>query len=71
MFNEALILLMMMLAVMLKANCFSVFYLIFIFKYIRTQNKLFLIVDIVKYSTLFAFVQYLVILVNINDASAA
>jgi hypothetical protein len=68
---EAIILLIMMLSVILKANVFSIFYLLFIAKYILTGNKLFLMVDIIKYSVLFAVFQYAIVLLNLNDGSAA
>lgn len=71
MLHEACILLIMMISVIVKANVFSIFYLLFVLKYITSSNKLELIVKIVKYTVIFIFLQYLMALINLNHESAA
>jgi len=66
MFVECFIILNLMISLVLKANVFSLLYLIFIFRFATIQNKTSLLIKLNMYLTLSICVQYLLYLCNLN-----
>jgi hypothetical protein len=64
---ETLVLLVIMLSICKKANVFSLFYLLFIIRYITSQAKTQLLVHIVFYINCFFILQYAIYLLNMNQ----
>jgi hypothetical protein len=62
--------LLLMLSLILKANVWSLIYLIFIFKYVRTKNKVNLLVRICSYLSISLALQYIVYLLNMTWRSS-
>jgi len=65
---ETFILLILMVSVVLKANLFSLVYLLFIFKFLVSRGKTYLLVRMVSYMSVCFLAQYLLYLLNITDA---
>lgn len=55
-----------MVSLMLKANVWSIIYLIFIYKYVVTKNKTNLLVRICSYLSISLALQYIVYLLNMT-----
>lgn len=64
---ECLILLILMVSVVLKANVFSLIYLLFILKYLRSRSKTELLVRMVTYMALCFLCQYALFVFNLTD----
>ena len=54
----------------LKANIFSLIYLLFIFRYVKADVKIHLLVRLVKYMAVGFIIQYLLFLLNLSVSSA-
>ena len=67
---ENIICLILMISVTLKANIFSLVYLIFIIKFITSEQKTHLMVRLVSYTSLCLFIQYMFFVVNLTDQSS-
>jgi len=57
---------LLMVSLMLKANIWSLLYLIFIYKYVITKNKTNLLVRICSYLSISLALQYIVYLLNMT-----
>ena len=64
---ESLILMVLMISVVLKANIFALIYLVVIFKFILSECKTKLLVRMVSIMSLIFGIQYTLYLVNLTD----
>jgi hypothetical protein len=65
-FLEAIIMLLLMISIALKANVYSLVYLIFIYKFVLCTSKTQLLVRINVYMSILFFVQYLLYVLNLT-----
>jgi hypothetical protein len=65
---ESFIILVLMTSVVLKANLFSLVYLVFIFKFLMSRGKTQLLVRMVSYMSICFMCQYLLYMLNLTDA---
>lgn len=63
---EACIMLLLMISLILKANIWSLIYLMFLYKYVRTKSKTDLLVRICSYLSVSVGVQYTIYLLNLT-----
>lgn len=63
---ESLILLILMTSVVLKANIFSIIYMLPIFRYVCSYLKIKLLVRVVQYMALLFIVQYVIYWINLT-----
>jgi hypothetical protein len=66
--SESIILFVLMLSVVLKANLFSLIYMAFIVKYVVSRNKSFLLVRMIVYIAICFMAQYMLFMLNLTDA---
>lgn len=59
-----------MVSMILKANIFSIVYLLFIFRYVQCSVKIHLLVRLVKYMSICFVLQYVLFLLNLTAQSA-
>ena len=64
---ETMVLFVLMLSICMKANIFSIVYLIFIIRYITSKAKTQLLVHIVVYITICFLMQYFLFLLNLTS----
>lgn len=67
---ESLIIFLLMISLVMKANFWSGIYLLFIFKYACTRNKTNLMVRICSYLSVSLFLQYTLFLLNLTAGSS-
>jgi hypothetical protein len=70
MIEECLVLFVLMVSVILKANIFSLFYLSLIYKYIQSRSKQEMLGRMVIYMSLAFITQYALYVFNLTDGSA-
>lgn len=64
---EQVIILVLMVSIVMKANVFSFIYLLFVVRYIQLERKQELLVKLTKYMSIFVIVQYLFCLLNLHS----
>lgn len=63
---EQLILLILMISMILKANIFSIVYLLFVFRYVQCSVKIHLLARLVTYMSVCFILQYVLYLFNLT-----
>lgn len=66
---ESLILFLLMISVVMKANMFSIIYLLFIFRYLTTKSKTMLLVHATVIIAVCFFIQYMLFILNVTASS--
>ena len=69
-FNEAFIILLLMVSIIIKANLISFIFLIFIFKFSLSRSKTDLIVRANTYTSILFIATYIVYLVNLTTQTS-
>ena len=64
---ETIILLILMVSIVLKANIFSIIYLIFILRYVTSRAKTHLLVRMAMYVSVCLACQYFLFMLNLTD----
>lgn len=67
---ESIILLVLMIAVVLKANFFSLVYTMFMFRFVTASSKFAMLVKLVQYIAVCSFLQYTLFVLNLNTYSS-
>ena len=68
---EAMIMLLLMASMAVKANVYSLIYLMFIYKFVVTKNKTQLLIRINVYMCILFFLQYLLYVLNLTASTSA
>jgi hypothetical protein len=69
-FLESVIQFLLMLSIVIKANVYSLIYLIFIYRFIRIRTRTELLIKINFYMALFFVVQYVLYLINLTASTS-